>query len=112
MENQKIKELVSKIREELKEPTENINQYLTEIETLTTEESEAEKKLFEELGISADLAKKKVVLEVQRLAKLKNLNAHFTNDKDKIPSKIENNTITLFLNQTDNSGDFNPNLVL
>ena len=76
MENQKIKELVSKIREELKEPTENINQYLTEIETLTTEESEAEKKLFEELGISADLAKKKVVLEVQRLAKLKNLFAN------------------------------------
>src|SRR6185437_7711956 len=106
MENQKIKELVSKIREELKEPTENISQYLTEIEELTTEESETEKKLYEELGIGEDKEKKKVVQEVQRLAELKKVEVGFKETEEK-----KEKVIYLNLDQKDKAGNFCPSLV-
>ena len=66
-------------------------------------ESEAEKKLYEELGISEDLEKKKVVQEVQRLAELKEVKVNF---KEK-----EEGSIFISLDQKDKQGNFCPSLV-
>ena len=113
MDNPKIKELTDKIRteipqetlsrEQVKEITEKINQYLTGIEELTFEEPEEEKKLYQELGISQDKEKKKVVQEVKRLAQLKGVKVDFK-------EKTEGN-IFLPLDQKDKENNFSPNLI-
>jgi hypothetical protein len=66
-------------------------------------ETEEEKKLYEELGISADLEKKRVVKEVQKLADLKGIEVTF---KEKEEGKIYLN-----LDQKDKAGNFCPNLI-
>lgn len=131
MENQKVKELVNKLREELgSNLTENANQYLTQIEEITTEDSEEDKKLFEELGISADLAKKKVAKEVQRLTELfssqnnQKISVIFATEKvpreklgDKegitvIPeNEVDGYNIYLQLERKDKDGNFCPSLI-
>src|SRR6185369_5282467 len=68
------------------------------------EESEAEKKLYQELGIINDLEKKKVVQEVQRLAKLKGIKVNFGSEK-------KDGEISLNLDQKDKAGNFSPRLI-
>jgi hypothetical protein len=69
------------------------------------EETESEKKLYEELGISNEGAKKKVVQEVQRLADLKAVKINFGEAKE------GSEGIFLNLEQKDKSGNFCPSLV-
>jgi hypothetical protein len=68
-----------------------------------------------DLGLDNDqpesLAKKKLIIEIRRVAKLKGISVKFTNDKTKLipASKTD---INLLLDQKDTSGQFNANLVL
>ncbi|MCE8169272.1 MAG: hypothetical protein I3273_04075 [Candidatus Moeniiplasma glomeromycotorum] len=110
MESNKIKELIGKIRWELEnneEPENNISEFLNQIEELALEESEEEKKLYQELGISEISAenkeKKQVIKEIQRLAELKGIKVNFSEKKD--------GEIFLNLDQKDKQGNFCPNLV-
>jgi hypothetical protein len=67
------------------------------------------------LGIDDDkpenVAKKKLIVEIRRVAKLKNISVHFTNDKTKLVSASKTD-IYLLLDQKDTGGQFNANLVL
>ncbi|KLL02122.1 MAG: hypothetical protein MRERC_4c078 [Mycoplasmataceae bacterium RC_NB112A] len=111
MNNQKIKELAENIRQGLENNSskDNIFPLLEQIIELATElqsaeqEPEEQKKLYQELGIEADLEKKKVVKEVQRLAQEKGIKVNF---KGKEEGKIFVN-----LNQQDKQNNFCPSLV-
>lgn len=91
-------------------------------------ESEEDKKLYEELGISTDLDKKKLVSEVKRLVELfsvqnnKQISANFATvkrpqdklqDKDSLTEE-ENGNFNLYLNleRKDKQGNFCSSLVL
>ncbi|CFW92969.1 protein of unknown function [endosymbiont DhMRE of Dentiscutata heterogama] len=70
------------------------------------QETEEDKKLWEELGIAGDIIKKKVVREVQRLAKIKSVEIKFGE-----PSEAQEGVIFIQLDQKDKSGNFCPNLI-
>ena len=106
MENQsEIKELIGKIRAEIKEPSENISQYLAKTEELLvfTPPTAEEKKLYEELGIGEDREKQKVVSEIKKLADLKGVKIDF--------KEATEGSIFLLLDQKDKEGNFCPSLV-
>jgi hypothetical protein len=69
----------------------------------TKKESEEEKKLYEELGITQDLTKKKVVQEIQRLAQEKGVKVNF--------KEQEEGSIFINLDQKDKRGNFSSSLV-
>ncbi|MEG7978874.1 MAG: hypothetical protein NY202_03050 [Mollicutes bacterium UO1] len=74
--DQKIKELVGKVRQQLgitiiANPANKVDQYLSEIEHLeTTFISAAEQKLWAELGISDQPSQQKLMRELARLSNL------------------------------------------
>ncbi|CAG8437813.1 8398_t:CDS:2, partial [Ambispora leptoticha] len=69
--NQAEKEKVTEIiASEITEPLEGGELELTSFPNLEKQESEEEKKLYEELGISTDLEQKKLVSEIQRITEI------------------------------------------
>ncbi|KLL04610.1 MAG: hypothetical protein MRERV_16c015 [Mycoplasmataceae bacterium RV_VA103A] len=90
--------------------TKIITQGLTKLKEIIyeqiEEETEEDKKLWEELGIGGDIIKKKVVREVQRLAKIKGVEVQFGE-----PSETQEGVIFIQLDQKDKAGNFCPQLV-
>ncbi|MEG7978941.1 MAG: hypothetical protein NY202_03400 [Mollicutes bacterium UO1] len=75
------------------------------------EETEEEKKLYEELGISEE-PQKKVVQEVKRLGELKGVQVHFGQESAEAePKEGSQGDIFLLLNKKDKAGNFCPSLV-
>ncbi|CAJ0922214.1 3037_t:CDS:2 [Entrophospora sp. SA101] len=129
--DQKIKELVGKVRQELgseiiEKPNSKVNEYLSEIENLETVIPEETKKLWTELGIAEDTNQQKLVQEVQRLAELfatensQKIKVHFATEKTPqeqlkgqngtTEKKDEEFHIYLNLERKDKQGNFCPNL--
>jgi len=76
------------------------------------EETDEEKKLYEELGISEDTNQKKVVQEVKRLGELKGVQVHFGPVKESESASPEaSKDIYLSLDKKDKAGNFSPSLV-